>query len=133
MGSLEDNLPAPEFCGRNEFPTMRRKERFPPEADTQPDILRAKTLAARRSDLAPKKAPAAPRQDAPAGASNATAARGTSRRGSSAPPTREDDARPSGVHARRSARTGVGSATVDEVVADLSQDPRREQDEEETD
>jgi hypothetical protein len=38
------------------------------------------------------------------------------------------DARPSGVRARKGARPSTPAATVDEVVADLSKDPRRERD-----
>ena len=39
------------------------------------------------------------------------------------------DSRPSGMRATRGHGKGGTAATVDEVVADLSQDPRRERDE----
>jgi hypothetical protein len=98
---------------------MQRKERFPPEADTQPEVLRAKVLAARRSERAPKRSDQraeAPTEPPPAAA-----------KGSSAPKDSTDN-RPSGMRTRRHGKTGT-AATVDEVVADLSQDPRRERDE----
>jgi hypothetical protein len=40
----------------------------------------------------------------------------------------EEPARASGVRARRSTRSSTPAATVDEVVADLSKDPRRDRD-----
>jgi hypothetical protein len=107
---------------------MHRKERFPPEADTQPDILRAKALAARQSGVAPKngahevETPAAGPTSKTAGLKSQRAA--TARRGG-------DDSRSAAPRARRKLRPGVPSAAVEEVVADLSQDPRREQDEDE--
>jgi hypothetical protein len=98
---------------------MQRKERFPPEADTQPEVLRAKVLAARRSERAPKKPEQraeAPTEPPPARAGRSTAKKETT------------DSRPSGMRTRGHRKTGT-AATVDEVVADLSQDPRRERDE----
>jgi hypothetical protein len=101
---------------------MQRKERFPPEAETQPDVLRAKGLAARRSGMAPKK-----NDD-------------RSERPTEPPPAtkREKGAAPAGGEARSAVmRTGrpvkrkpQAAAAVDEVVADMSRDPRRERDEE---
>jgi hypothetical protein len=55
--------------------------------------------------------------------------------GTSQGPTERDrddiDGRPSGVRSRRPARPSMPAATVDEVVADLSKDPRHERNEEE--
>jgi hypothetical protein len=48
-------------------------------------------------------------------------------RASRAPPE-SHEGRPSGVRGRRSAHPSIPAATVDEVVADLSKDPRRERD-----
>jgi hypothetical protein len=99
---------------------MQRKQRFPPEADTQPEVLRAKVLAARRSERAPKKADQ--RAEAPTEPPPAPVDRRSGQEESA-------DSRPSGMRTRRGrSRT---AATVDEVVADLSQDPRRERDEDE--
>jgi hypothetical protein len=98
---------------------MQRKERFPPEADTQPEVLRAKVLAARRSERAPKKPD------------------GRAEQPTEPPPPQEDrgstkqkigEGRTSVVRARRPGKSAP-AATVDEVVADLSHDPRRERDE----
>jgi hypothetical protein len=85
---------------------MPRKEPFPPEADTEPDLRRTPR---------PSGSPAKGKRD--------------KTQASTAPPpakTRNQpkDTRSSGIQARRSKR-GAG-ATVDEVVADLSKDPRRE-------
>jgi hypothetical protein len=101
---------------------MQRKERFPPEADTQPEVLRAKVLAARRSERAPK------RPDQRAEAPTEPPPPPARAKGSSSVPRETTDSRPSGMRTRRHSKTGP-SATVDEVVADLSQDPRRERDE----
>jgi hypothetical protein len=100
---------------------MQRKERFPPEADTQPEVLRAKVLAARRSERAPK----GPDQRAEAPTQPPPPPRA---KGSSSASKETTDNRPSGMRTRRHSKTGP-AATVDEVVADLSQDPRRERDE----
>ena len=106
---------------------MQRKEHFPPEADTQPDVLHAKILAARQSGRAPKKPdgraelatePPPPRK--PSAKKDARPAQ-AERKG--------DEARLSVLRARRGANKGSTAATVDEVVADMSQDPRREHDE----
>lgn len=87
---------------------MVKKQPFSPEADTEP-------AAQRPSGRAPK-----------------------SKRGEQLPPTlppprvrqsKAPNARPSGTRSRRPAPKGdSGGATVDEVVADLSKDPRREKD-----
>jgi len=111
---------------------MQRKERFPPEADTEPDVLRAKSLtAARPSGVAPKNTrerretrtvPPAPARGRPA-ASHAHPPHETARA-----PRKGEEARDSGVRSRRGTRSEGPAATVDEVVADMSQDPRREPD-----
>jgi hypothetical protein len=117
---------------------MQRKERFPPEADTQPDLHQAKVLTSRRSGMAPKNPhdqgePPVRAADA-AGHGPEGRLRRPSQRlrrdaqppGAAAPAA--DDTRPSGLRSRRGARRDPAAATVDEVVADLSQDPRRERD-----
>jgi hypothetical protein len=83
---------------------MQRKERFPPEADTQPDVPQTKGAARQ-----PR--PQAPPVEKP---------RPTAR------PARPDEVRRSGVRVRRPARSTAPAATVDEVVADMTRDPRRE-------
>jgi hypothetical protein len=105
---------------------MQRKERFPPEPDTRPDILTAKVVAKRHSMTAPKKPidrrelptdpppPPTPRK------------RPTVRPGKPEKAEKAEDARPSVVRVRRPTRSNAPAATVDEVVADLSKDPRRE-------
>jgi hypothetical protein len=98
---------------------MQRKERFPPEADTQPEVLRAKVLAARRSERAPKKPDE--RADQPTQPPPPPADRGSTKQ-------KIGESRPSGMRARRHGKSAP-VATVDEVVADLSHDPRRERDE----
>jgi hypothetical protein len=129
---------------------MQRKNYFPPEADTQPDVLRAKLLA-RRSDKAPK-GPASrlttppsagvpssrrdPRSEAPPKVSPvvAKAPKGSSanRRTLRAEALPRADNGASGIHARRpradGPRSDAPAASVDEVVADLSHDPRHDPD-----
>jgi hypothetical protein len=102
---------------------MQRKERFPPEPDTQPDVLRAKSLAKRQSVAAPKKSE--DRREAPTEPPPPPKKRLTLR-----PPKGTED-RTSGMRARRPLRSEAPAATVDEVVADMSRDPRRERDEDE--
>ncbi len=105
---------------------MQRKEHFPPEADTQPDVLHAKILAARQSGRVPKKPDG--RAELP---TEPPPARKPSLKKEARPAPAErtpDEARLSVLRARRSGK-GSTAATVDEVVADMSQDPRREHDE----
>ena len=99
---------------------MQRKERFPPEADTQPEVLRAKVLAARRSERAPKKPDE--RAEKPTQPPPPPAERGSTKQ-------RIGDSRHSGMRTTRRQGKSTPAATVDEVVADMSQDPRRERDE----
>ncbi len=92
---------------------MARKQPFPQEAKTAPDVRRSKT--ARTSHAAPK-------------------TREERARASTLPPKAHDSdertrERRSGVRAgKRSKRAEMPAATVDEVTADMSKDPRRERD-----
>ncbi|MGH7436268.1 MAG: hypothetical protein ACRENE_11405 [Polyangiaceae bacterium] len=103
---------------------MSRKKVFPDrEAATKPGFARSKTPESRRSGPAPKtkrelsEAPTLPPPPI-----------------EEPPPTRPSgqpkDAgeRTSGMRARRPLKSQHPSATVDEVTADLSKDPRREVD-----
>ena len=100
---------------------MVRKKRFPPEHDTQPDV-RPK-VSTHHSGPAPKSV----RQRAEAD---------TLPPPSQPPPPTKRSGKPSpkGQRPRVSDVRGVkpapGAATVDEVTADLSRDPRRERDDE---
>jgi hypothetical protein len=99
---------------------MPRKPRFPPEPDTEPDSRRSKTPV-HRSGPAPKSArekSEAPTLPPP---SKATPKAGTRARRSE----------PAARHSYNRAKPGMPAATVDEVTADLSKDPRRERDEDE--
>ncbi|MBV9946554.1 MAG: hypothetical protein JOZ69_06880 [Myxococcales bacterium] len=122
---------------------MARKHPFPPEPDTKPEVPKA-TAVARASGPAPKsdreraEAPTLPpprlargtgerprdvraaneRTATGHGPGHATADRRSAR----------ESGRPSGVRARRPGPSTSPAATVDEVVADLSKDPRRDQD-----
>jgi hypothetical protein len=87
---------------------MVRKQPFPAEADTDPAPQRASGRApkGKREEPLPPTVPPprAKRSKAP-------------------------DAKTSGTRSRRAApKNDEGGATVDEVVADLSRDPRRERD-----
>ncbi len=89
---------------------MPRKQPFPPEPPTQPDLHAGAGAQRQVSGAAPKskhsQAPTVPPK------------------GKKAAP----EPRSSGVAPRRSRKTDAPGATVDEVVADLSKDPRRERD-----
>jgi hypothetical protein len=88
---------------------MAKRNRFPPEPETQPDLSRPKTTA-RTSGAAPK----SKRERAEA---------------ATVPPPRSKrpaEPRPSGVKQRKTPESDGNGATVDEVTADLSKDPRRE-------
>jgi hypothetical protein len=87
--------------------TMARKQPFPPEPPTQPDLRKSGT---------PRASGPAPRSKR-----SATTVPPKGKKGAPAEP------RSSGVAPRRTKNTDAG-ATVDEVVADLSKDPRRERD-----
>src|SRR5258708_36578841 len=106
---------------------MPRKDRFPQEPDTIPKPGASKTASktARQSGPAPKgsrersEAPTLP----PPGREGATAQR--SARGGAATRKGPNSRAASG----RSVKGGMPAATVDEVTAALSNDPRRGQDE----
>src|SRR5277367_3612451 len=98
---------------------MARKPRFPVESETRPDSRRAKTATTRESGPAPKDA--RERSEAPT-----LPPPGTPQ--PRARPRRSPSDRASGV---RTGEPDIAAATVDEVTADLSKDPRRERDERE--
>lgn len=90
---------------------MTRKKPAPPKRDTVPDMRRPSGPAPKgkraRSEL--------PTEPPPLKSRRSTAA----------------DTKTSGTHSRRPSRKGDGAgASVDEVTADLSKDPRRERDDE---
>jgi hypothetical protein len=100
---------------------MPRKPRFPPEPETRPDAQRPKGAKVHRSGPAPKEeresseAPTMP----PPGKSSS--------RGSVRPRRSEPAGRVSDV---QKVKRDMSAATVDEVTADLSKDPRREREDE---
>ena len=106
---------------------MPRKKPFPPEADTEPDLRRGKA-ARPESGPAPKGSHERmePGTDPPP-------ARARGQGGSTKPPpAAARDTKPprrSGpTHLSSTKQNRRGAATVDEVTADLSKDPRRERD-----
>ena len=130
-----------DFAGR----TMSPKQRFPPEPETRPDAHPSKLLTPRPSGPAPKsrreraEAPTLPPPRPGARRTTTPPGREASRPVSrpiapdtgSSPDGDNDRGRASGVRPRRAALPSVPAATVDEVVADLTNDPRRERDDEE--
>jgi hypothetical protein len=108
---------------------MPRKPRFPPEPDTQPDTRRSKTHV-HRSGPAPKDARA--KSEAPTLPPPSKAPPKSSRARRSEPAGRHSEparSRPPSRPSHNRAKPGMPAATVDEVTADLSKDPRRERDE----
>jgi hypothetical protein len=101
---------------------MSRKQRFPPEPATRPDARRPKVSAGRTSAPAPKST--RERAEAP----TLPPPRAVENERVSKP---HEDARLSGMRSRRPRLPSSPAATVDEVVADLSKDPRRERDDDE--
>lgn len=102
---------------------MPRKPHFPPEADTKPDSV-SEGPETRRSGPAPK----SKRDKAEAPTIPPPRVSGAPRRKSAG------DARSSGVRGRKPGEPSMHpAATVDEVTADLSKDPRRERDGDEED
>ena len=95
---------------------MPRKQPFPPEAETQPDLQRPSGPAPKskrsRAEAPTSPPPKGKRAKADAGQSSATEVRNSGIRSRKPPSTKRD---PSG-------------AAVDEVTADLSRDPRRDRD-----
>jgi hypothetical protein len=107
---------------------MARKDRFPPEAGTKPTSGRPGTPTTkmpRASGPAPKgKSPGAEAPTEPPTTNSRAGSKPTER-----PPKPEgkpDATRTSGVKPRRPVSSDHPGATVDEVVADMSRDPRRE-------
>ena len=110
---------------------MVRKQPFQAEPVTKPTPLRSKALATRSSGQALKddrrersEAPTLPPPRAV-----------KSVRVSKPPEVAEasEEGRISGTRVRKPARPLTSAATVDEVVADLSKDPRRERDDDDDD
>ena len=101
---------------------MVRKKRFPPEPDTAPDITRPK-VGAHHSGPAPKSVRLRAEADTLPPPSEPPPA---TKRSGRAPKT-ERRPRVSDV---REVDPHPGAATVDEVTADLSRDPRREKEDE---
>jgi|HubBroStandDraft_4_1064222.scaffolds.fasta_scaffold40544_4 hypothetical protein len=102
---------------------MVRKKRFPPEHDTRPDLKRAKVATTHHSGPAPKSVRM--RAEAETIPPPSEPPPPTKRSGRPAPKT-ERRPRVSDV---REVERGPHAATVDEVTADMSKDPRREKDE----
>jgi hypothetical protein len=100
---------------------MVRKKRFPAEHDTRPDLNRPK-VGPHHSGPAPKSVRQRAEADTLPPPSEPPPA--TKRSGRAAPKT-ERRPRVSDV---REMEGGPRAATVDEVTADLSRDPRREKD-----
>ncbi|HEY8086781.1 MAG TPA: hypothetical protein VIF09_03030 [Polyangiaceae bacterium] len=105
---------------------MKRKERFPPEATTDPDIRRPKETP-RQSGPAPRSKRSQPSTQPPPL---------RNKKGDKAPPTPRKSVQPrkpaeprtSGMRSRKPASSEHPAATIDEVTADMSRDPRRERD-----
>jgi hypothetical protein len=97
---------------------MARKPRFPPEPVTRPDKRTAKGPTTHRSGPAPKdarekaEAPTLPPPPSPSGRASART-------------RRTDQGRVSGM---QNVKPSMPAATVDEVTADMSKDPRHERD-----
>jgi len=115
---------------------MPRKQPFPPEADTQPDIQRpsgpapkSKRARADAPTVPPPKAKRGKGAEAPPAktTSKANMPRTSVSKGSLA---KASEPRNSGIRSRRppSTKRDPSGAAVDEVTADLSRDPRRERD-----
>lgn len=104
---------------------MAQRRRFTPEPVTKPGSRRPKGPVARSSEPVPKSR--RERAEAPTLPPPRVV---KDERASQAPPKPAEpaDGRPSGVRGRRPAQPSMPAATVDEVVADLSKDPRRERD-----
>jgi hypothetical protein len=102
---------------------MSQKRRFTPEPVTKPATRRGKGPAVRTSSPVPKGK--RERSEAP----TVPPPRLGREERRSGPPEERTTARQSEMRSRRSARN-TPAATVDEVVADMSKDPRRDHDEE---
>jgi hypothetical protein len=110
---------------------MPRKNPFPPEADTKPDLRSPKAAPRRPAESSP--APKTKRERAEAPTAPPPRAKSRPPRPSSGPANRKR--RASGAPRDSDVRTvteRISAATVDEVTADLSNDPRRERDDDES-
>jgi hypothetical protein len=96
---------------------MPRKQRFPPEADTKPQS-RTEGPETRRSGPAPKSK--RDRSEAPTMPPPKVSERASGKASS--------ETRTSGMRSRKRDPSAHPAATIDEVTADLSKDPRRESD-----
>lgn len=106
---------------------MTKKNPFPPEADTQPAIRRPKRATTTMPATHPRAAGTGGERDPRARPTERPPkASGTERQRKDSARTREDT-RASGVKSRRRSDSDRAAAVVDEVVADLSRDPRREE------
>jgi hypothetical protein len=101
---------------------MSQKRRFPQEPVTKPGSRRPKGPVVRSSEPAPKSR--RERAEAP----TLPPPKVVKDERTSRPTPGVEDGRHSGVRGRRPAPPSIPAATVDEVVADLSKDPRRERD-----
>jgi hypothetical protein len=104
---------------------MPRKQPFPPETYADPG-MRAAPGAPRQSGPAPKGRRERP---LPSTVPPPKHRKGGTKGADTKPsPTKAPDARGSAAQRRKGSKDGTAGATVDEVVADLSKDPRRERD-----
>jgi hypothetical protein len=102
---------------------MAKRNRFPPEPDTEPELQRPKP-GVRTSGAAPKsrrhnESTLPPPKSTRGGVPSKTTGKKTSK---------PDATRTSGVKSKRPRSGSTSGAVVDEVVADLSKDPRRDKD-----
>jgi hypothetical protein len=101
---------------------MAKRNRFPPEPDTEPELQRSKP-GVRTSGAAPKgkrhSESTLPPPKSTHGGGAKTAGKKTNK---------PDATRTSGVKSKRPRSGGTSGAVVDEVVADMSKDPRRDKD-----
>lgn len=101
---------------------MAKRNRFPPEPETMPAPREPRAPAARTSGPSPRSASGPASKGKPARSEVPTVPpppKGTSAEEPAEPRT-------SGVQPRKPRESGSPRATVDEVTADLSKDPRRE-------
>ena len=99
---------------------MPQRKPFPPEPETRPHAKDAKTLGARQSS--PTLKGSRQRAEAPTVPPPRPAAKQLAEKETPRPP------RGKSVSSVRAARSAVNAATIDEVTADMSRDPRREHD-----
>jgi hypothetical protein len=108
---------------------MPKRDRFPHEAETEPGTKKPGTSGPapkrKHSQSAPTIPPPSSSRGAPPSSRRAPTARPTTRtpavRAKTTPKT-------SAIKKRKPHESDIPGATVDEVVADMSRDPRREKD-----